>query len=224
LQDRGATMERRAAMGRRAARRATPENSPWRCGIDTPMDLRRVAVVGSSCSGKTTFAASLARLLHVPHIELDEMHWRPGWIESTVGEFRAAVAVATAAERWVSDGNYGAVRDLVWARATAVIWLNYPFPTVLWRGLSRTVRRAVRREELFSGNRETLTRAFFSRDSILWWVVTTHGRRRRQYRTLFVASEYQHLCLLELKRPSEANRFLRHQERVAAAPGEMWYR
>jgi adenylate kinase family enzyme len=165
-------------------------------------------VVGSSCSGKTTFAARLASLLSVPHIELDALHWRPGWTEAPPGEFRAAVAAATSAERWVSDGNYGVVRDLVWGRATAVIWLNYPFSIVLCRGLCRTVRRAVRREDLYSGNRESLRRAFLSRDSILWWVVTTYRRRRRQYASLFACHDLGGLHLLELRNPREAKAFL----------------
>jgi adenylate kinase family enzyme len=184
------------------------------------MDLRRVAVVGTSCSGKTTFATSLACLLGVPHIELDALHWRPGWIATPPEEFRAAVAAATQAERWVSDGNYGVVRDLVWGRATAVIWLNYAFLTVLRRGLLRTVHRAVLSEELYGGNRETLRRAFVSRDSILWWIVTTHWRRRRQYPALFACPEFGNLHQLELKSPRQATRFLRDRESVLAKQGE----
>jgi adenylate kinase family enzyme len=172
------------------------------------LDLRRVAVVGTSCSGKTTFAATLAAQLQIPHIELDALHWRPGWVEAPAAEFREAVASATSAERWVSDGNYGRVRDLVWSRATAVIWLDYPFATVMRRALYRTVRRALLREELYSGNRESFRMAFLSRDSILWWVVTTHGRRREQYRALFVDPTFARLERVALKSPGEATRFL----------------
>ena len=86
---------------------------------------------------------------------------------------------AAAAERWVMDGNYSAVRDLVWGRATAVVWLNYPFRVVLWRCLSRTIRRAITREELFSGNRESFRMSFLSRDSIILWAITSHRRVRR---------------------------------------------
>ena len=123
------------------------------------MDLRRVAVVGTSCAGKTTFAAALAAQLQVPHIELDALHWRAGWVPAPGEVFRQAVATAVAAERWVSDGNYGVVRDLVWGRATAVVWLDYPFATVLWRALYRTARRALLREQLYSGNRETFKKS-----------------------------------------------------------------
>jgi adenylate kinase family enzyme len=175
------------------------------------MDLRRVTVVGTSCSGKTTFATALAAALDVPQIELDALHWQPNWVEAPAEVFRADVAAAVAAERWVSDGNYSVVRDLVWRRATAVIWLNYGFPTVLRRALYRTVRRALTGEELYSGNRETLGKAFLSRDSVLLWVVTSYRRRRRQYAALFADCPFAHLDLLELRTPADAARFLRER-------------
>jgi adenylate kinase family enzyme len=172
------------------------------------MDLRRVAVVGTSCAGKTTFARALATQLGAPHIELDALHWRADWVPAPRAVFRQAVATATAAERWVSDGNYGVVRDLVWARATALIWLDYPFATVLRRALYRTARRAVLGEELYSGNRETFKEALLSRDSILWWVVTTWGARRREYPALLAQAAF-HLEVVTLANPREADAFLR---------------
>jgi adenylate kinase family enzyme len=173
------------------------------------MDLRRVAVIGTSCSGKTTFAAALAARLQAPHIELDALHWRADWIPAPRENFRQAVAAATAADRWVSDGNYSMVRDLVWRRATTVIWLDYPFPTVLSRALYRTMRRALLREELYSGNRETLRKAFLSRDSILWWVLTTYRRGRREFPGLFEQPDFAHLETIAFRRPRDAEAFLR---------------
>jgi adenylate kinase family enzyme len=180
------------------------------------MDLRRVAVVGTSCSGKTTFAAALAAQLQVPHVELDALHWRAGWVPAPREVFRQAVAAATSAECWVSDGNYSVVRDLVWGRATAVVWLDYPFTTVLRRALHRTARRALLREELYSGNRETFRKALLSRDSILWWVVTTWRCRRREYRQLFERSAFPHLEVVALGSQREADRFLRRSARHPA--------
>jgi adenylate kinase family enzyme len=173
------------------------------------VDLRRVAVIGTSCVGKTTFAAALAAQLQAPHIELDALHWRADWVPAPTAAFRAAVATAVATERWVSDGNYGSARDLVWARATAVIWLDYPFATVLRRALYRTARRALLREELYSGNRETLSRALLSRDSILWWVVATWRRRRRELPALLAKPAFAHLAVVTLANPHEADLFLR---------------
>ncbi len=173
------------------------------------MDLRRVAVVGTSCAGKTTFAKALAAQLRAPHIELDALHWRADWVPAPAAVFRRAVATATAAERWVSDGNYGMVRDLVWGRATAVIWLDYAFATVLRRALWRTARRALLREELYGGNRETFKKALLSRDSILWWVVTTWRRQRREYPALLAQPAFAHLEVVALANPRAAAAFLR---------------
>jgi adenylate kinase family enzyme len=171
-------------------------------------EMARVVVIGTSCVGKTRFAQSLAHVLSFPHIELDAFYWQPQWVPRLPDHFRALVAQALSEERWVTDGNYGEVRDIVWSRATTVIWLDYAFPLVFWRALSRTVRRVITREELFANNRESLRLAFFSRDSILWWVLTTFRRRRRQYQRLFDAPTFPHLSYVQFRKPSEAERFL----------------
>ena len=172
-------------------------------------EMTRVVVIGTSCVGKTTFAQALARVLNFPHVELDSLHWQPNWIPRPPEEFRALTAQALAEDCWITDGNYGAVRDLVWSRATTVIWLNYVFPLVLWRALTRTFRRVLTQEELYSGNRESLRMAFFSRESILWWVITTFHRRRRQYRRLFDTATTPRLAYVEFRSPAEARNFLR---------------
>ena len=108
------------------------------------------------------------------------------------------------------------VRDLVWGRATAVVWLDYPFATVLRRALYRTARRALLREQLYGGNRETFKRALLSCDLILWWVVTTHQRRRREFPALFEQAAFAHLEVAALGSPREAESFLRRNARDPA--------
>lgn len=148
-------------------------------------NMLRVAVIGTSGAGKTTFARRLAQITGGLHIELDAIHWQPNWVELPQEELRERVSRAATQERWVIDGNYSKVRDLIWRRATHIVWLNYPFLTVFTRVLYRTVRRLIIREVLFAGNRESFRSTFLSRDSILRWMLTTYGRNRRQYRALF---------------------------------------
>ena len=171
-------------------------------------EMTRVVVIGTSCAGKTAFARSLACALSFPHVELDALFWQPNWTPRPPEEFRKLVAQELSQGYWVTDGNYGVVRDLVWSRATTVIWLNYGFPTVLWRAVTRTLRRVLTREELFSANRESLRMAFFSRESILWWVLTTFHRRRKQYRVLFDTRTSPQLVYVEFRNPIEAQNFL----------------
>jgi len=171
-------------------------------------ELQRVVVIGTSCCGKTTLASQLAQRLRCPHIELDALHWEPNWVEKPTEAFRKLVHQAVAPERWVVDGNYGTVRDVIWPRATAILWLNYSFGRVFGRTLTRTLRRAVKKEELYSGNRESLARALFTRDSILWWVISTFHHRRKAYRQLLESEQYAHIEWMEFRKPSEAGRFL----------------
>lgn len=72
------------------------------------------------------------------------------------------------------------------------------------------------REQLYSGNRETFRRAFLSRDSILWWVVITWRRRRREYPILFAQAAFAHLRIVRLDNPREAGSFLRRHARDSA--------
>ena len=169
-------------------------------------DLQRVAVIGTSCSGKTTFAKRLAEALNREHIELDAINWLPEWTARPPEEFRKLVEEAIAKDEWILDGNYHRVRELVWSRATTLIWLDYPFRVVLFRALSRTLRRSISKEILFSGNRESLRMAFMSRDSILLWVLKTYHRRRREYSTLL--DERPDLRVVVLRSSEQADRFL----------------
>ena len=167
-------------------------------------------MVGNSGSGKSTAAVTLASRLGVPCVELDSIFHQPGWTELPVDEFRARVAAAAAGDAWVIDGNYSAVRDVVWARADTVVWIDLPRPVVMRRVVARTVRRAARRQELWNGNREPWSN-FLTLDperSIIMWAWTQHGRYRRRYETAMADPAWAHLRFVRLRSPAEIKRFL----------------
>jgi adenylate kinase family enzyme len=181
--------------------------------------MTRYVVIGTSGSGKTTLARQIAERLGIPHIELDALHWDPGWVGVTAEVMRERVAAATSGPAWALDGNYSKSRDVAWPRATHLIWLDYSFPLVFWRVLSRTVRRAVLREELWNGNRESL-RMMFSRESILVWVITTYGRRRREYPELLARPEYSHLTVFRFRTPRETERWVNTLNKTELFPDD----
>ncbi|HVX60286.1 MAG TPA: hypothetical protein VHC19_06790 [Pirellulales bacterium] len=168
------------------------------------VDFSRTVIIGTSCAGKSTLAKKFSQKLDAPHVELDALHWLPDWIERPDEELRALAEQALRADRWIVDGNYRQLRELVWPRATAIVWLNYSLATVFARAVRRTLRRSLRRETLYSGNRESLRRALFSRDSILLWVLTSHGRLRREYDSVFKDFSHGPQTLIRLRRPHEA--------------------
>lgn len=169
-------------------------------------DLTRVVVVGTSASGKTTFARQLAEIIGAPHVELDALHWGPDW--TVRADFPERTRDAAAERAWVVDGNYEVVRDVLWSRATAIVWLNFSFRVTFTRAVRRTARRIITGEQLWWGNRETLRNAVFARDAIPWWVIRTHRKRRREMPALMQQREYAHIEFIALNTPSAAAAFL----------------
>ncbi|WP_273380987.1 hypothetical protein [Symbiobacterium thermophilum] len=89
-----------------------------------------------------------------------------------------------------------------------MIWLDYPLGIILWRLLRRSVRRSVLGEELWNGNRESLWKHLLPRDSLFYWVLTTHRRRRQRYEAMLQQPEYAHLRFIRFRSPREAAKWL----------------
>ena len=185
--------------------------------------LTRAAVIGTSGARKTTFARALAERVGVPHIEFDAFRHGPNWTETPDAVLRRraadAIAAAESAGGWVADGNYSVVRDIVWPRAAAVVWLDYPFPLIFRRLFWRTIGRSVKREELWNGNREQLWRHFFTKDSLFLWALRTHRRRKRGILAAFEMPEHRHLTVFRLRKPAAARRLLESLPPRAPAGG-----
>lgn len=141
---------------------------------------RRIAVLGKG--GKSTLARALADRFELDFVELDDIRHMAGWVERDDDDMRDVVVARLdgAQTGWVTDGNYSDIREVIFDRAETVIVLALPWRIMLWRTLKRTLRRAITREELWNGNRESFRETFLSRDSVVYdlW------RRRHHYRGL----------------------------------------
>ncbi len=159
----------------------------------------RYVVVGTSGSGKTTLARKLASRIDGRHIELDALFWLPDWQMRRTDEFRQLVAEATAGDRWVVDGNYSIARDVAWRRAEAVVWLDLPFHVVMAQVIRRTLSRCITRRRLWNGNRSGFRRAFFSRDSVIWYAARTWKKKRALYSELLYEPRWAHLDIFRVQ-------------------------
>lgn len=171
---------------------------------------RKIVLKGTSGAGKTTLGRELGRRLGVPFVELDALHHGPNWSTEPVEVFRAKVraAMAEAPDGWVIDGNYDTkLGDTVMAEADTIVWLDLPLPVKLLRTVRRSLGRWRRDEKLWNGNRETLRGWFADRDALFPYLVTSHGRHRREWPARFARDPR----VVRLRSDAEVRRWLEGQ-------------
>jgi len=165
-----------------------------------------VLVAGVSGVGKSTLARRIARALDAPYTEIDALFHGPGWTPRP--EFLDDVADLVAGNEWVTEWQYTAARPALAERADLVVWLDLSFLRMtLPRVVSRTVRRRLRREELWNGNLEPPFRTFLTnRDHIVRWA----WRRRHHYDQLVPSLEgtHPHLAIVRLRSQREVDAWL----------------
>lgn len=176
-----------------------------------PGDLRRVIIVGSSGSGKTTLARGISQALGSPHIELDAIRHGPNWTETPDDIFREKVGDATQEDIWVVDGNYSIARDVLWPKATTLIYLDYSVGVIMRRLIARTLRRNIKREVLWNGNKENILDNFkiFSDESVIAYSLKNHWRLRRDFTRLFEHPDYAHVQKLRFRTPRATEEWLK---------------
>lgn len=116
-------------------------------------------ILGSTGSGKSTFARRLGARLGLPVVHLDRLFWEPGWSEPNNDDFLARVKSAIAGDAWITDGNYiSRTFGLRLPCADAVIFLSQPrwlcIGRVIWRWLTNFGRR---RPDMADGCRENFS-------------------------------------------------------------------
>ncbi|MEI7024429.1 hypothetical protein [Paenibacillus sp. y28] len=68
--------------------------------------MKRIMIIGSGGSGKSTFARKLGALTGIPVYHLDALHWKPGWVPTANDERDLLMNGLVERETWIIDGNY----------------------------------------------------------------------------------------------------------------------
>ncbi|HEX5812309.1 MAG TPA: AAA family ATPase [Pseudonocardia sp.] len=153
-----------------------------------PAHPRRILVTGTPGSGKTTVAAALSGRLGIPHTDIDGLYHGPGWVPRP--EFADDVAAFVAREEWVTEWQYSVVRPLLLGRADLLVWLDLTRPTVMRQLVPRTLRRRLRRVELWNGNVEPPLRTLLTdRDHILRWAWRTHHKAAARVQQVLASTD-----------------------------------
>lgn len=172
--------------------------------------MKRINIVGTSGSGKSTIGKKLAEKLGYPYYQMDALFWKSNWGESSDEELFSAVTEITAKPTWVLDGNYNRTRPIKWKNVDTIIWVDYSFPRTFSQALTRAITRIIENKELWegTGNTESFRKTFMSRDSILIWTIKGYWSNKRRYEATMQSPEYQHIHFVRLQSPKAAEAFI----------------
>lgn len=162
--------------------------------------MQRVLIIGPCGAGKSTLARQLGERLALPIFHIDQLNWRPGWVETEKSALRARLDSIVAGDRWLIDGNYGGTLDARLNHADTIIYLDFPIRLCLWRLAKRVYTHHGRaRPDMPQGCPERFDPGFF------WYVARwNHGPRPRTEAKLLG----QEGKLIRLRSPAELARWM----------------
>ena len=135
--------------------------------------MKRILVIGSGGSGKSTFATQLGQLLNLEVIHLDKFFWKSGWVEPPRDEWLQTVSELVNRDSWIIDGNYSGTLELRMQRCDTIVFLDLSRLLCIWRIVKRNLRyRRGGRPDMAEGCLEKLDPKFVS------WV-WNYSRRSR---------------------------------------------
>jgi len=98
---------------------------------------KKIMIVGSGGSGKSTLSKIIGTATGTPVIHLDKHFWNPGWVITPLDEWIPRQTALLSGDRWIADGNYGGTMELRLERADTVIFLDFNRYICLFRVLKR---------------------------------------------------------------------------------------
>ena len=99
--------------------------------------MKRIIVIGSPGSGKSTFARKLKEKTGLPLYYLDMIFHRPDRTTVTREEFDQRLQAILQTENWIIDGNYLRTLPIRFEACTDVFFLDFPLEQCLEGAASR---------------------------------------------------------------------------------------
>ena len=135
------------------------------------MELKRIAVIGISGSGKSTYSRRLSALTGIPLYYMDQLFWKGNWELIPEEEYLKKHAELIQKDSWIIEGYVDEAMSERLKRADLIIYLDYSGWRAAWRIVKRWfMHRKVSRPEL---HEEALER--FKLRTI-WRVLRRHER------------------------------------------------
>ena len=93
--------------------------------------MKKIIVIGSPGSGKSTVSRALHNKTGIPLYHLDMMYWNADKTTVEKSVFLERLSTVLEKDEWIIDGNYGSTMELRMAACDTVIFLDYPLEVCL---------------------------------------------------------------------------------------------
>lgn len=100
---------------------------------------KRILVIGSPGSGKSTFSRKLSEVTGIPVIHLDKEFWNYGWVETSRSEWIKKQEDIISKDEWIIDGNYGGTLDMRIEKADTIISFQLSRAVCIMRYFKRVI-------------------------------------------------------------------------------------
>ncbi|WP_338057521.1 AAA family ATPase [Shimazuella soli] len=162
---------------------------------------KRIWIIGTSGTGKTTLAKIICQSLNLTHYELDEYFWGPEWTKLDEGEFLDKISRICTLEQWVIDGLYMQAKDIITNQVDTIIWLDFKIQLILYRIIVRTFKNLINRKQLWNGNRENIIHIF---SDFIPFIIRTYRKNRKSNTELFKKLN-ERVCCIRIETVNEFN-------------------
>lgn len=115
--------------------------SGYRCYFQ---HMTRVMVIGNASGGKSTLSRTICAVHGLPHVELDQMLWKPNWQATPEAEFRQLHSAAISQDRWLIDGvgPWPCVETRI-AACDTVVFIDLPLCLHFWWAAKRQAKSLI---------------------------------------------------------------------------------
>ncbi|OBZ17840.1 DNA topology modulation protein [Bacillus sp. FJAT-26390] len=123
--------------------------------------MKKIILIGSGGSGKSSLAHKLGDSLAIDVYHLDAMFWKPGWKATPKDEQKTVQQELVNRGSWIIDGNYNGTMDIRLQAADTIIFLDLSKWLCLYRVIKRRVQyRNKKRSDMAEGCEERISLHF----------------------------------------------------------------
>lgn len=168
---------------------------------------KRIIVIGSPGSGKSTFSRKLAEIIGIPLIHLDKEFWNYGWVETPREEWVKKQGSYISDDEWIIDGNYGGTLDIRIEKADTIICFRLSRVVCILRYFKRVITNINKiRPDMPEGCPEYFDFEFMK---YIWNFPKASGKRNLER---LQRNKDKHIIVF--KKRNEASKFIRGLNKV----------